>query len=157
VALRDDKLEKYLFTKLDKPKVPTGMTRFLTVEEETLLVTALGLPYSQRARLPILTGLRKRELFSLRWANVDLEQGFLTLLQTKSGRVQHVHLIDESKVILRGFTSREISPSVFPSKNLRTHLNSYNFYRRVFQQAAKATGLQDVTPGTPCGIPSPVD
>ncbi len=145
VAIRDDKLEKNPFVKVQLPKVPTGKTRFLTVEEERLLLTALGLPYSHWARLAILTGLRKSELFSLRWANVDLEQGFLTLPQTKSGKVQHVLLNEEAKTILRGFSSWEFSPWVFPSQTRKSHLDSYNFYRRVFMPAVKQTGLEDVT------------
>jgi site-specific recombinase XerD len=145
VAIRDDKLEKNPFAKVDLPKVPTGRTRFLTVVEENLLLAALGLPYSRWARLAILTGMRKSELFSLRWANVDLEQGFLTLLHTKSGKVQHVLLNEEAKSILRGFSSWEFSPWVFPSKTFKSHLDSYNFYRRVFLPTVKKTGLIDVT------------
>ena len=95
--------------------------------------------------MAILTGLRKTELFSLRWANVDFEQGFLTLPKTKAGKVQYVPLNEEAKALLRGFSSWEWSARVFPSKNPATHLNSYNFYGRVFLPAVKKAKLEEVT------------
>ncbi|MCA9470257.1 MAG: site-specific integrase [Nitrospira sp.] len=150
-AIRRGTLEKTPFTRFEMPKVSQGRTRFLTVEEEAVLLKALGQPYAQWARLAILTGLRKTELFSLRWANVDFEQGFLTLPQTKSGKAQYVPLNDEARTILRGFKSWESSAWVFPSKPPKkrktppTHLDSYNFYGRVFLPAVKEAKLEGVT------------
>ncbi len=96
-------------------------------------------------RLAILTGLRKTELFSLRWAHVDLEQSLITLPQTKSGKVQYTPLNDDAQGILRSFPSWEHSIWVFPSKTNGTHLDSYNFYGRVFMPAVKAAKLEGVT------------
>ena len=145
VAVRDGKFEKSPFTQVTMPKVYQGKTRFLSMEEETRLVEALGEPYGTWARLAILTGLRKTELFSLRWANVDFEQGFLTLPQTKAGKVQYVPLNAEAKALLREFSSWECSAWVFPSQNPASHLGSYNFYGRVFLPAIKKAKLEDVT------------
>ncbi len=145
LAIRDGKLEKNPFVKISMPKTSQGRTRFLTLEEEQALLNTLGQPYDQWARLAILTGLRKTELFSLRWANVDFERGLLTLLQTKSGKVQYVPLNGEARTILRGFKSWETSAWVFPSKTLGTHLDSYNFYGRVFLPAVKKAKLEGVT------------
>ena len=145
LAVRDQILEQNPFAKFTMPKIGQGHTRFLTIEEEQFLLKRLGNPYGQWARLAILTGLRKTEFFSLRWAHVDLEQGFVTLPQTKSGQVQYAPLNDEAKNILREFPSWEHSIWVFPSKSLGTHLDSYNFYGRVFLPAVKAAKLEGVT------------
>ena len=145
IAVRDGKLEKSPFTQVTMPKVSQGKTRFLTMEEETRLLEALGTPHDTWARLAILTGLRKTELFSLRWANVDFEQGFLTLPQTKTGKVQYVPLNGEAQALLRGFSSWECSAWVFPSQNPASHLDSYNFYGRMFLPAIKKAKLEDVT------------
>ncbi|MEC4680774.1 MAG: tyrosine-type recombinase/integrase [Nitrospirota bacterium] len=144
-AIRTDKLEKNPFAKFEMPKVSEGRTRFLTMQEEDALLHALGQPYAQWARLAILTGLRKTELFSLRWANVDLEQGFVTLPQTKAGKVQYAPLNEEAKALMRGFPSWEYSAWVFPSKTMGSHLDSYNFYGRVFLPAVKKAKLENVT------------
>jgi len=115
------------------------------MEEEARLIEALGKPYGTWARLAILTGLRKTELFSLRWADVDFDHGFLTLPQTKAGKVQYVPLNKEAQALLREFSSWECSAWVFPSKNPASHLGSYNFYGRVFLPAVKKAKLENVT------------
>jgi hypothetical protein len=43
------------------------------------------------------------EQFNLKWAEVDLERGVLTLPHTKAGHIQYAHLNEVAKAILRGF------------------------------------------------------
>lgn len=95
------RIEKSPFTHIKLPTVRAGRTRFLSIEEEAQLCQAIGQPYSAWVRLAILTGLRRSEQFSLRWADVDLDRSLVTLPQTKSGQVQYVHLTEEAKQILR--------------------------------------------------------
>ncbi|MCB9774687.1 MAG: site-specific integrase [Nitrospiraceae bacterium] len=151
LAVRDSKVEKNPFSRFTMPKTGHGKTRFLTMMEEAALLKALGQPYATWARLAILTGLRKNELFSLRWTNVDMEQRFISLPQTKSGKAQYVPLNEEAKTLLRAFPSWEHSVWVFPSKiqrsrkTKRSHLDSYNFYGRIFRPAVKEAKLEGVT------------
>jgi len=145
VAVRDGKLDRNPFARIKLPRISVGNTRFLSPEEEATLLKKLGSTYGPWARLAILTGLRKTELFSLPWSQVDFDLGLITLPQTKSGDVQYAPLNEEAKVILRGFESWQFSKWVFPSKNHTTHLDSYNFYGRVFMPAVKAAGLAKVT------------
>jgi integrase len=76
---------------------------------------------------------------------VDLEKGILTLPSTKGGGVQYVHLNEEARAILHGFQSWQQSVWVFPSRNPSTHINSDNFYKRVYRAAVKTAGLERVT------------
>ena len=145
IAIRDGKLDRNPFIRVKLPKLSPGRTRFLSPEEETTLLKELGPVYGPWARLAILTGMRKSELFSLRWSDVDLDCGLLTIPQTKSGKVQYVHLNDEAQSILRSFDSWERSIWVFPSQKRGSHLDSYNFYGRVFRPAVKRSKLEDVT------------
>ena len=136
-AVRDGKMKKNPFAHVSLPKVSSGKTRFLTSEEETALLKKLGQPYGAWARPAILTGLRLSEQFGLKWADVDLERGILTLPHTKAGHVQYVYLNEEAKAILRGFDSWQRSTWVFPSENLATRLDQRNFYTRtLFRQWA---------------------
>ena len=133
------------FAKFKLPKTPKGRLRFLSVEEEDRLYAAIGTRYAAWVRLAILTGLRREEQFSLRWPDVDLELGIVTLPATKSGDVQYLPLTDEAKTILRSMESWQRSGWVFPSENPAAHLDARNFYRRIFLPAVKAAKLEDVT------------
>ena len=144
-ALRDGKLEKNPFAQVKFPKVATGKTRFLAHEEEEALIMKLGTSYGTWVRFAVLTGLRLSEQFNLRWADVDLERGILTLPHTKAGHVQYAHLNGEAKTILRGFDSWQRSAWVFPSENPATRLDQRNFYSRIFVPAVQAVKLEGVT------------
>jgi hypothetical protein len=65
--------------------------------------------------------MRQMEQFSLRWEDVDLERGVLTLPTTKAGGVQYVRLNEEAKGLLQGFIPGNKSVWVFPSLNPDTH------------------------------------
>jgi len=147
-------IEKSPFTSVKLPTVRAGRTRFLSIEEEARLCKAIGQPYDAWIRLAILTGLRKSEQFGLRWADIDLERGLITLPDTKSGAVQYVHLMEEAKAILSRLIPGNTSVWVFPSENPETHLDPDNFYGRVYMTALKDAKLERGA-GTPCVIRSP--
>lgn len=88
-VVRDGKLPNNPVLKLKMYKEPKGKTRFLSMEEERILLDKLGPIYGPWARLAILTGLRQAEQFHLQWKDVDLERGILTLPTTKAGGVQY--------------------------------------------------------------------
>ena len=138
-------IDKSPFTSVKLPTVRAGRTRFLSVEEEATLCQAIGQPYAAWVRLAILTGLRKSEQFELRWADIDLERGLITLPHTKSGAVQYVHLMEEAKTILHSLVPGNTSVWVFPSENPDTHLDPDNFYGRVYLPALKEAKLEGVT------------
>ena len=108
-------------------------------------MAALGPRYSPWARLAILTGMRQAEQFSLRWENVDLERGLITLPSTKAGEVQYVRLNEEAKTILRAIDTWHTSVWVFPSQNPRTHKDPRHFYTRVWMPAVRKAGVEWVT------------
>ena len=138
-------IEKSPFTSVKLPTVRAGRTRFLSIEEEARLCRAIGQPYGAWIRLAILTGLRKSEQFGLRWADIDLNRGLITLPETKSGNVQYVHLMEEAKTILHSLVPGNTSVWVFPSENPDTHLDPDNFYGRVYMPALKGAKLDGVT------------
>lgn len=145
IAVREGKLASNPVLKLKMFKEPKGKTRFLSTEEETLLLEKLGPIHGPWARLAILTGLRQAEQFRLRWKDVDLERGILTLPTTKAGGVQYVHLNEEAEAILRGFDSWHRSKWVFPSENPATSLDIRNFYGRIWVLAVNQAGIEYAT------------
>lgn len=138
-------IEKSPFASVKLPTVRAGKTRFLSIEEEARLCQAVGQPYDSWIRLAILTGMRKSEQFGLRWADIDLNRGLITLPTTKSGCVQYIHLTEEAKAILHSLIAGNTSVWVFPSQNADTHLDHHNFYARVYQPALVTAKLPGVT------------
>jgi integrase len=117
----------------------------LTPDEETKVLKALGPTYGPWARLAILTGMRKSEQFGLRWTDVDLERGLITLPQTKAGGVQYVHLNNEARAILRNLDSWQRSVWAFPSENPARPIDGRNFYGRVWMPAVEAAKIEWAT------------
>lgn len=157
LAVRDGKLASNPVTKVKAFKEPKGRTRFLTVDEEEKLMNALGPVYAPWARLAILTGLRQKEQFSLRWVDVDLKQGLITLPATKTGDVQYVPLSEDAKAILHDMDAKAAvaeaeaiayekkrSKWVFPSGNPETHIDPDNFMDK-FREAVRQSGIDWVT------------
>jgi integrase len=101
ILVRDGKLLSNPAAKLTMFKEPSGTIRFLSENEEAKLTEVLGPIYARWVRFAILTGLRRAEQFALRWSDVDLEGGLLTLPKTKGGGVQYVHLTAEAQALLR--------------------------------------------------------
>lgn len=81
--------------------------------------------------------MRQQEQFSLRWENVDMQRGVLTLPTTKAGGVQYVRLNEEAKILLQTLIPGNKSVWVFPSENPETHADARNFYRRCYLPAVK--------------------
>ena len=145
LAVRDGLLAVSPMAQVKFLKESPGRLRFLSPEEETKLLEAIGPTYAPWVRLAILTGMRQAEQFGLRWEHVDLDQGIITLPTTKAGGVQYVHLNGEAKATLQAMDSWQWSLWVFPSENPRAHLDPRNFYKRVWMPAVRKAGIEWAT------------
>jgi integrase len=76
-------------------------TRYLTLQEEVRILQAASPEVRKAIILAIDTGLRREELFSLTWFQVDLLRGLITTTtRTKNGRARKVPLPARSAQIL---------------------------------------------------------
>lgn len=91
------------------PKPPAARHRRLSPEEETLLLNALKdcrNPMVLRAAvLALETGMRRSELLSLRWCEVDQIRRLAFLPDTKNGQVRWVPLTERALSILPEVTN----------------------------------------------------
>ncbi|MBI3795541.1 MAG: site-specific integrase [Deltaproteobacteria bacterium] len=119
--------------------------RWVTPEELPRLAEAIARENNIYSRallwLYLLTGLRKRELLSLRWDDVDLVRYELRIPETKSGRIHHVPLPPPAVSLIALIPREHENPFVFPGKNPDSHLVSVE---RPWRRIRKVAGLSDV-------------
>jgi integrase len=121
--------------------------RWLKKEEVKRVMVAVEKepdPYV-RAAVPLflLTGLRKRELLSARWSNVDLGRREIRLPETKTGEVQVRLLPDPAVRLLRGLPRMAESPFVFPSP--ADPAKPRDDIKKPWARIRRAAHLEDVT------------
>lgn len=113
LAVKDGKLDRNPISGV-KFFAECNKTRFLSDKELTGLREHLPALDFKLVAFAVETGMRRAEQFKLRWKDVDLEHGVLTIPMSKSGKTRHVPLSDEALRILRSLDSL-LSPWVFPS------------------------------------------
>jgi integrase len=117
-------------------------TRFLSDDELARLRGVMQQDAWKSVAFAIETGLRRGEQFSLRWDQVDLGNGVLTLPLPKGGKTRHVPLSEEAKAILRSFDSFLRSAWVFPGlKGVTQPMDSRAFLRRSFEPGLRKAGI----------------
>ena len=80
--------------------------RFLTEEEEPRLLRAAFLHLKHMIIVALYTGMRKGEVFGLKWQNVDLEQGQISIKESKSGRERKIPINSTLSSLLHALKSQ---------------------------------------------------
>ena len=119
-------------------------TRFLTNEELSKLAAIMAPQDWKLVLFAIETGLRREEQFRLRWDQVDLENGVITIPLPKGDRTRHVHLSDTAQSVLRSLDSFVRSPWVFPSKDPMKPQNPQSFVNNVYAVNLRQAGITGV-------------
>lgn len=116
------------------PRVSNLKTEDLTPDQVKKLLEAIGKDEDQEVadlvRLALFTGLRRGELFSLQWPDVDFERGFIHIRDPKGGTDQTVPMNDSARAILRARPRTE-SPYVFPGRGGRRRVDVSKVVRRI--------------------------
>lgn len=102
-----------------KPATPQGRTRLLSAEEEASLITELQ-PVRRRSpwmvplvTLALETAMRRGELLSMRWEQVNLKAQTAFLPMTKNGTARVVPLSRKAVAVLQSLPMMDTGP-VFP-------------------------------------------
>jgi len=135
--------------KLDDPLV----ARVLSYEEEEKLLAACDHPELQYLAphlkpvitVALYTGLRRSEIFRLRWTDIDFDNSVLTVQKskTKAGQGREVSLNSALRDLLLALHVGATGEWVFPSpKNPREHIGDV---KNSFRRAVKISGILPVT------------
>lgn len=133
-------------SKVKPPHADNRRLRFLSQEEAARLLEALkqsSRNLHDMALLSLHTGMRAGEVFSLTWADVDLEQGLLTLRDTKGGRTRHAYMTEAVKAMLQGRPRGKPDELVFPARGGERRVQVSQAFRRVVEALGLNEGLAD--------------
>lgn len=101
------------------PQADNKRLRFLTHEESKKLLKELKSRSQQLYEISLIslrTGARADEIFSLKWGDVDLDHGLLTLLDTKNTKTRIGYMTEDVKELLKNKDRGEYSELVFPGR-----------------------------------------
>jgi len=118
-------------------------TRVLSKEEEAQLLKAIG-PEHLKSMVKIFlnTGLRRKELFNLRWENIDFRKRLLYIQETKTSRSRHVPMNETVYSELRELHwSRHDDSLVF--RNSQTG-KRFVCIRKTFNRACEKAGIKNL-------------
>ena len=89
---------------IDMPKVDNQKTEDLTAEQLKNLLTAIDnstdIQAANMMRLALYTGMRRGEMFKLKFNDIDFQRGFISIKNPKGGVSQKIPLNEQARQIL---------------------------------------------------------
>jgi integrase len=121
-------------------------TRYLTEREEEAILSLVTPESREAIILAIDTGLRRDELFSLQWWQIDFERGLITTtVHTKNGRPRIVPLSKRSRDVLDAI--RQLQTGALPSSYVLSNPATgtrYDRMNRGLSGAVRRAGIAHV-------------
>ncbi|HOW55143.1 MAG TPA: site-specific integrase [Syntrophorhabdaceae bacterium] len=122
------------------PRVSNTRLRFLSQAESQALIEACNDHLKPIVVTALSTGMRRGEILSLHWDQVDLEHGFIFLEKTKSGKRREIPISTILKETLAALPRDPEVPWVF--YNARTK-EPWKEIKRSFASALEAAKIKD--------------
>lgn len=123
---------------IEMPKVYNLKTEDLTPEQLSKLLEEIekdpNIQAANLMRMVLYTGMRRSELFKLRWKDIDEQRGFIKIVDPKGGPDQKIPLNDGVKEVLKNHPKTD-SPYVFPGRNGRQRVDIHHQVNRIRDNA----------------------
>jgi integrase len=114
------RLSEPLPFKVEIPTVHNEKTEDLTPTQLSKLLEAIEKDAHPQAgnlmRMALFTGMRRGEMFKLKWKDMDFERGFISIRDPKGGPDQKIPLNDGARQVLEALPKTD-SAYVFPGRN----------------------------------------
>ncbi|UTO18346.1 tyrosine-type recombinase/integrase [Acinetobacter sp. Z1] len=142
-------VEKNPVSRVKKYKEVNKIERFLSQQELPRLMQVLNSPAEYGidnlvivaiVKVLLLTGMRKREVMDMKWADVDLSSGHWKLENNKSGKPRLIRLASESLAEIRKMLPRQ---SEYVFANPQTG-QAFNDIRKCYDKIMKAAGIPNM-------------
>jgi len=138
-------VEENPLRKITKMKEGRGRVRFLSDDERKSLLEACKKSESLCLYIVVVlalsTGARRMEILGLRWQDIDLIRGVITLHETKNGERRVLPLTGYALGLIKQYSTVRLlrSDLVFPGKNLKDPVD----IRTPWETALKRTEISD--------------
>jgi len=123
---------------IEMPKATSLKTEDLTPKQMTRLLEAIekadNVQAANMMKLALFTGMRRGEMFKLKWSNVDYDRGFISLIDPKGGPDQKIPLNDATRELLQSHP-RTKSQFVFPGRGGRKRTDIKHQVNRIKKEA----------------------
>lgn len=123
---------------LEMPKVNNLRTEDLTPDQLRGLLEAMDNDINQQAanlmRMVLYTGMRRSELFKLKWVDIDKQRGFIKLEDPKGGTDITIPLNDATRDLLKNHPKTG-SDYVFPGKDGKQRKDIHHQVNRIRDNA----------------------
>ena len=124
--------------KIEMPDVDNLKTEDLNSVQLNNLLMAIENdlhPYAgQMMKMVLFTGMRRGELFRLKWEHINFDRGFINIVDPKGGPDQIIPLNDAARELLNSHI-RTGSPYVFPGRNGGQRVNIAKQINRIKKNA----------------------
>lgn len=124
--------------KVDKPRINNQKTEDLTPVEFERLLSSIDASDNIQAKnlmkMALFTGMRRGELFKLKWNDIDEHRGFISLVDPKGGPDQKIPLNDGARTVLENHI-RTGSEYVFPGRGGRQRVDINKQVNRIKDRA----------------------
>jgi integrase len=128
------------------PRVNNLKTEDLTPEELSRLLEAIDEDDNRQVahmmKLALFTGMRKGEIFKLRWQDIDFERGFIHIRDPKGGPDQKIPLNDAARQVFEEHPRAEESEFVFPGRDQQARRNTHKQVNRIKARAGLPTDFR---------------
>ena len=124
---------------IKSPRVPAGRVRYLQPIELKELILCCPDWLRPVAVVAVSTGMRRSEILSLRWFDVDIAHQRILLPQTKNGEGRIVYLNKSAQSVLMALP---FAPNTRPTDRLFPDIEPANV-SVAFQRACKKVGIED--------------
>ena len=134
-AIEWEKLDgKNPAAKIKQFRADNARVRFLEKEEIARLLAACDLEIYPAVVCALFTGMRQGEILGLRWERVDLTNGTIYVLQTKSGKPREIPISPKLASVLKSIKTGDGGPVfAITARSLNRH----------FAKALRLAGISD--------------
>jgi len=127
------------------PKVDNTTTEDLAPDQLKKLLKTLdesaNQPVACMMKLALYTGMRRGEMFKLKWSDIDFENEFITLRNPNGGKTESIPLNDAARGVFESL-SRTDSPYVFPGRGGKQRKNVTPQINKIKEDAGLPTNFR---------------